>query len=30
MATAEGKTLPFVGPQHVDVAVLETFGYQFF
>ena len=27
MATAEGRTLPFVGPEHIDVAVLETFGY---
>jgi len=27
MAIAEGRTLPFVGPEHVDVAVLETFGY---
>ncbi len=27
MATAEGRTLPFVGPEHVDVAVLETFDY---
>lgn len=25
MATAEGRTVPFVGPEHVDVAVLETF-----
>lgn len=28
MALAEGRTLPFVGPEHVDVAVLETFGYE--
>jgi 7-cyano-7-deazaguanine reductase len=28
MAIAEGRTLPFVGPEHVDVAVLETFGYE--
>jgi 7-cyano-7-deazaguanine reductase len=28
MATAEGRTLPFVGPEHIDVAVLETFEYQ--
>jgi 7-cyano-7-deazaguanine reductase len=27
MATAEGRTIPFVGPEHVDVAVLETFPY---
>jgi 7-cyano-7-deazaguanine reductase len=27
MAVAEGKTLPFVGPEQVDVAVLETFDY---
>jgi 7-cyano-7-deazaguanine reductase len=27
MATAEGKTIPFVGPEHIDTAVLETFGY---
>ena len=27
MAVAEGRTLPFVGPEHVDVAVLETFEY---
>lgn len=27
MPTAEGRTLPFVGPEQVDVAVLETFGY---
>jgi 7-cyano-7-deazaguanine reductase len=28
MATAEGRTIPFVGPEQIDVAVLETFGYQ--
>lgn len=28
MATAEGKRLPFVGPEHIDVAVLETFPYE--
>ena len=28
MATAEGRTIPFVGPERIDVAVLETFGYQ--
>ena len=28
MPTAEGRTLPFVGPEHVDVAVLETFDYE--
>lgn len=27
MATPEGLTLPFVGPEHVDVGVLETFAY---
>jgi len=27
MAIAEGRTLPFVGPEHIDVAVLETFDY---
>jgi 7-cyano-7-deazaguanine reductase len=27
MATPEGRALPFVGPEHVDVAVLETFPY---
>jgi len=25
---AEGRTLPFVGPEQIEVAVLETFGYQ--
>ena len=28
MATAEGRTIPFVGPEQIDVHVLETFGYQ--
>jgi len=28
MAIAEGRTLPFVGPEQVDTAVLETFSYQ--
>jgi 7-cyano-7-deazaguanine reductase len=28
MAVAEGRTLPFVGPEHIDVAVLETFPYE--
>ncbi len=28
MAIAEGRTLPFVGPEQVDVSVLETFPYQ--
>lgn len=27
MAVADGRTLPFVGPEHVDVAVLESFEY---
>src|SRR6185436_13458543 len=27
MALAEGRTLQFVGPDHIDVAVLETFDY---
>ncbi|MGQ0703045.1 MAG: preQ(1) synthase [Gemmatimonadales bacterium] len=27
MAIAEGKTIPFVGPEHIDAAVLETFDY---
>ena len=27
MPIAEGRTLPFVGPEHVDVAVLEKFEY---
>jgi 7-cyano-7-deazaguanine reductase len=28
MVFAEGKTVPFVGPEHIDAAVLETFAYQ--
>ena len=28
MAIAEGRTIPFVGPEAIDVAVLETFGYE--
>jgi 7-cyano-7-deazaguanine reductase len=27
MPIAEGRTLPFVGPEAIDVAVLETFEY---
>lgn len=27
MATAEGRTLSFVGPEHVDAGVLEVFDY---
>ena len=27
MAIAEGRTLSFVGPEHIDVAVLESFPY---
>jgi len=27
MAIAEGRTVPFVGPEAIDVAVLETFEY---
>jgi 7-cyano-7-deazaguanine reductase len=27
MATAEGRTIPFVGPEAIDAAVLETFPY---
>ncbi len=27
MAIAEGRTLPFVGPEAIDAAVLETFQY---
>lgn len=27
MAIAEGRTIPFTGPESVDVAVLETFEY---
>jgi len=28
MSIAEGRTLPFVGPEQIDVAVLETFDYE--
>jgi 7-cyano-7-deazaguanine reductase len=28
MPIAEGRTIPFVGPDHIDVAVLETFDYE--
>ena len=28
MATPEGRSLPFVGPEHIDVAVLEIFPYE--
>ena len=28
MAIAEGKTLKFVGPEHIDFKVLETFPYK--
>ena len=28
MAIAEGRTLPFVGPEAIDVAVLESFAYE--
>ena len=28
MPTAEGHTIPFVGPEGIDVSVLETFGYE--
>jgi 7-cyano-7-deazaguanine reductase len=28
MATAEGKTLPFTGPEAIDLGLLETFGYE--
>ncbi len=28
MATAEGRTIPFVGPEQIDAQALETFGYQ--
>jgi 7-cyano-7-deazaguanine reductase len=28
MPIAEGRSLPFVGPEQIDVAVLETFPYQ--
>jgi len=27
MALAEGRSVPFVGPEHIDVTVLETFPY---
>ena len=27
MAIAEGRVIAFVGPEHIDVAVLETFPY---
>ncbi|HEU4647473.1 MAG TPA: preQ(1) synthase [Gemmatimonadales bacterium] len=27
MAIAEGRTIPFVGPEAIDVGVLETFDY---
>jgi 7-cyano-7-deazaguanine reductase len=27
MAIAEGKSIPFVGPEHIDAAGLETFPY---
>jgi 7-cyano-7-deazaguanine reductase len=27
MPVAEGRTVPFVGPEHIDAAVLETFSY---
>ena len=28
MATAEGRTIPFTGPEAIDAALLETFPYQ--
>jgi 7-cyano-7-deazaguanine reductase len=28
MAIAEGRTVPFVGPEAIDVSVLETFPYE--
>ena len=28
MATAEGRTIPFVGPEEIDIGVLETFSYE--
>jgi 7-cyano-7-deazaguanine reductase len=28
MAVAEGRMIPFTGPEAIDVAVLETFGYE--
>lgn len=27
MAVAEGRSVPFVGPEHIDVGVLESFPY---
>ena len=27
MAIADGKPIPFVGPEHIDATVLETFDY---
>ena len=28
MAIAEGRTIPFTGPEAIDVAILETFPYE--
>jgi 7-cyano-7-deazaguanine reductase len=28
MATAEGRTVPFTGPEAIDATVLETFAYE--
>jgi len=28
MAVPEGRTISFIGPEHIDVAVLETFEYE--
>ncbi len=28
MAITEGRAIPFVGPEHIDDAVLETFDYE--
>lgn len=28
MATAEGRTLPFTGPETIETGILETFGYE--
>lgn len=28
MATAEGRTIPFVGPEAIDTSALETFPYE--
>jgi 7-cyano-7-deazaguanine reductase len=28
MAAAEGRTIPFTGPEAIDAAVLETFSYE--